>query len=333
MEPRIGDVLVEMKACTAQELQAALQTQAIFGGRIGTNLLELGLVDERQLGAALSRVHGIPCVGNDVEPEEDAIAAVSPELVERLGIVPLHTDDRHLRVAVMDPGNLACLDDLAFATGKNVEPVVAPEARVWSLMRRFYGIDKKLRGLDVEDDLEVSPGREAALATARGSGEGGRILSHDDALKLMQRMSDPVVLGALLVRGAASSVGRAVFLKSRGRRAVAWLGAGRFLSGDVRGAQVLITSGTLFGDAVELRAPVLAPVHASKATAKFFEALGGPLPMNALIAPIVLRGRAVALLYADLGPGGTLRKEAIRLLELTAALNARLETISPISPS
>lgn len=332
MEPRIGEILVDMKACTTHELQAALQTQAIFGGRLGTNLLELGIVDERQLGAALSRAHGIECIADDVEPEAEAIASVSPELVERLGIVPLHADDRHLRVAVIDPKNLASLDDLAFATGRSVEPVVAPEARLWSLMRRFYGIDKKLRALEIEDDLEAAPGREVALAAAKARGNGARVVSHEEALRLIGRMSDPVVLGALLVRGAASSVGRAVFLKAQGNCAVAWLGAGRSLEGEVKGAQAPLIAGTIFGDAVELRAPVLAPVHASPSTAKFFAALGGPLPMNAFVAPVILRGRAVALLYADLGPGGTLRKEATPLLELVAALNARFETLAPVSP-
>ena len=212
-EHRIGDILVDMNACTQQELQAALQTQAIFGGRLGTNLLELGIVDERQLASALSRVHGIPCVGDDVEPEPDAIAALSAELVERFGVIPLHTDDRLLRVAIVDPRNLASLDDLAFATGRRIEPVVAPEARLWTLMRRFYGIEKNLRGLAMDDDLEAAPGREAALASA--SAAGTRIISHGEALRLMDRMNDPVVLSALLVRGAASSVGRAVLLEVR----------------------------------------------------------------------------------------------------------------------
>ena len=329
-EHRIGEILVEMRACTARELQAALQTQSIFGGRLGTNLLELGIVDERQLAVALSRAHGLPCLADDDEPDEAAIAAVPAELVERFEVVPLHADDRHLRVAVIDPRNLASLDDLAFATGRKIEPVVAPEARLWALMRRHYGIERKLRALAVEDDLEVAPGREAALA--RSDDDRTRIVSHREALRLIDLVEDPVVLSALLVRGAASSVGRAVFLKAHADRAVAWLGSGRLLDRDVRGAQVPLGGDGLFSAAHALRAPVLAPVAASPATARFFSALDGPLPMNAFVAPVLLRGRAVALLYADLGPGGTLREEAAELLALTAAVNRRFEALSPVSP-
>jgi hypothetical protein len=144
-------------------------------------------------------------------------------------------------------------------------------------------------------------------------------------------MEDPVVLSAVLVRGAASSVGRAVFLKAQGDRAVAWLGSGRLLDRDVRGAEVpLAGDETIFTAAHGLRAPVLAPVTPSRGTAAFFRQLDGPLPMNAYVAPVVLRGRAVALLYADLGPGGTLREEAAELLALSIALNRRFDALSPV---
>ncbi len=85
------------------------------------------------------------------------------------------------------------------------------------------------------------------------------------------------------------------------------------------------------GAAHALRAPVLAPVTPSRDTARFFQQLDGPLPMNAFVAPVLLRGRAVALLYADLGPGGTLRDEALDLLSLSAALNRRFAALSPVT--
>ncbi len=329
-EQRIGDILVEMKACTTQELQAGLQTQSIFGGRLGTNLLELGIVDGRQLALALSRAHGLPCLDDGAEPEEEALAALTPELVERFGVIPIHLDDRRLRVAIIDPRNLSFLDDLAFATGKRIEPVVAPEARLWTLMRRHYGIEKNLRGLAMDDDLETAPGREAALG--RADDERTRAISHPEALRLIDMLEDPVVLSALLVRGAASSVGRAVLLKAHADRAVAWLGSGRLLERDIRGAEVPLDGGeTLFTAAHSLRAPVLAPVTPTAGTRRFFDQLDGPLPMNAYVAPVLLRGRAVAMLYADLGPGGTLREEAALLLALSTALNRRFEALSPVA--
>ena len=332
---RIGDILLDMKACTPQELQAGLQTQAIFGGRIGTNLIELGIIDEKQLAAALTKAYGVPCLAGEIEPEEGAIEAVPASLVERFGFVPLHVDDRKMRVVVADPRDLAKLDDLSFATGKSIEPVLASETRVWALMHRFYGIDTGLRGLDVADDLETAAedrGTEVGIAGGQ-AGPAPRLLSTAEALDRIAEVSDPVVLSALLVRGAGGCVGRAVFLKCQGTRVLAWLAAGPLLSKDVRGVELPLEHDTPFGAAAELRAPVLGPLRLTLNTGAFVEALGGAPPMNAFVGPVILRGRAVALLYADAGPAGTLREEAANLITLTAALNRRFEALAPVSSS
>jgi hypothetical protein len=330
---RIGQILVEMKACTAEELRAGLETQAILGGRIGTNLLELGIIDESQLAAALTRAYGIPCIAGDVEPEPAAIDAVSAHLAERFGVVPLQLEGKRLRVAVSDPRDLSKLDELAFATGKAIVPVLAAESRVWSLLRKFYGIDVHLRGLAVADELESAAAERGQVAMPkRGPEEGApRILTQAEALGRMGQVSDPVVLSTLLVRGAAGIVGRAVFLKCHERYATGWLGAGRLFAHEVRGVNVPLDPESWFGPAAELRAPVLAPLRASTGTDRFFGALGEPLPFNAFLAPVILRGRAVALLYADAGPGGTVRDEAAELIGLTSALNRRLEILAPVS--
>jgi hypothetical protein len=333
---RIGDILLEMKACTPQELQAGLQTQAIFGGRIGTNLLELGIIDEAQLAAALTKAYGVPCLAGAIEPDLNALAAVDAELVERLGIVPLQMDNRRLRVVVADPRNLSSLDELSFATGKTIEPVLAAESRVWELMHRCYGIDKHLRGLAVQDDLQAEAttrGGQIGAGTMPGedTATAPRVLPMREALDLIEQVSDPVVLSAVLVRGAGGRVGRAVFLKCQGSRAVAWLAAGPLLSNDVRGVEIPLEREGPFGAAAELRAPVLVPVRSTHGATPFYAGLGGAAPMNVFVAPVILRGRAVALLYADGGPGATLHEEAADLITLTATLNRRFQVLAPVS--
>jgi hypothetical protein len=324
---RLGDILLQMKACSRDELRAGLQAQSIFGGRLGTTLVELGIVNEEQLASALSRAHGVPCVHGEVEPDVVALAAVPPQLAVRYGAVPLASDDRLLRVAVADPRNLANLDDLAFATGRRVEAVVAAEARLSWLLRRFYGIGGGPGGPAPGDGAEPSSGRGAPLDPP-GAGPL-QALPRGETLALLDALSDPVALSALLVRGAAAEAGRAVFLKVRGAVAEAWLCAGPRGELDVRGVEVLLGPESPFGAAVALRAPVLVPVRASRSLARFYVTLGGERPMNAFVAPVVLRDRAVALLYADGGPGRTLRDEVVGLLQLTGALDRRLEALAP----
>jgi len=330
---RIGEILVEMKACTKEELRAGLETQAILGGKIGTNLLELGVIDESQLAAALTKAYGLPCISGDLEPEQAALDAVSAAVAERFGVVPIKLEGKRLKVVLSDPRNFSKLDDLAFATGMAVVPVLAAESRVWSLLRKFYGVDVHLRGLAVADELESAAAERGTVAMPQKDGPEGapRILTQAEALGRMGQVSDPVVLSTLLVRGAAGIVGRAVFLKCHERYATGWLGAGRLFAHEVRGVNVPLDRDSWFGAAAELRAPVMGPLRGSTGTARFFEALGDPLPFNAFLAPVILRGRAVALLYADGGPGGTVRDEAAELIGLTSALNRRLELLAPTS--
>lgn len=332
---RIGDILLEMKACTPEELSAGLQTQVIFGGRIGTTLLELGIIDETQLAAALTRAYRMPCLTGDIQPEPAAIASVAPELVERLGFVPLQIDERRLKVVVSDPTDLTRLDDVAFATGRKIEPVLATEHRVWELMHRLYGIDKQLRGVAVEEGLELEPTAHGDPGAAARDPDQivleSRLPSVADAIERMDGIDDPVVLSALLVRVAGARTGRTVFLKCRGAAATAWLAAGRQLgAADPRKVEIPLERESPFGAAAELRAPVLAPLAPPKGAAPLFAALGGALPMNAFVAPVILRGRTVGLLYADAGPGATLRGEAADLIALTGALNRRFEVLAPM---
>jgi hypothetical protein len=324
---RLGEILVEMKACTSEELRAGLETQAILGGRIGTNLLELGIVDEAQLAAALSRAFGLPCIHGDVDPDPTALQVVTPQWAERYGVVPLEVDTRRLKVALSDPGNIPKLDELAFATGKTVVPVLATESRVWSLLKKHYGVDVHLRGLALEDELADAAANPTPAR--RGDARGPRVLPIGEALARIGRTEDPVLLSTLLVRGAAGIVARAVFFKCHERYATGWLGVGASFATEVRGVNVPLEPGGWFGAAAELRAPVMGPVRDVEGTERFFEALGDPPPFNAFVAPVILRGRAVALLYADPGPGGTIREEGADLIGLVGALNRRLEILAP----
>jgi hypothetical protein len=150
MAARLGEILVRERACSEAAVRDALKNQIIFGGRLGTNLLEIQAVTEDALARALGQQHGLPAVHGDVHAEPIAVSLVSPEVADRCDAIPIVLKDRRLGVVVVDPRNVATLDELAFATGRAVHPIVAPEARVWALLRKHYGIERHLRGIDVD---------------------------------------------------------------------------------------------------------------------------------------------------------------------------------------
>jgi len=163
VHPRLGEMLVKEGACSDAAVRDALKNQIIFGGRLGTNLLEIKAVSEEALARALGRQHALASLCGEMQLDPRATALLTPEIADRYDAIPYVLADRRLALIVVDPRNLVMLDEIAFATGKQVHPIVAPEARVWALLRRHYAIDRHLRGIDV--DFERIEGR---IDRARG---------------------------------------------------------------------------------------------------------------------------------------------------------------------
>ncbi len=136
--------------CDPDAVRGALENQVIFGGRLGTNLLEMGAVTEAALAAALGRRHRLPALSGELPLDPKALALLRAEVADRHDVIPYLVADRRLAILACDPSDLAMLDEVAFATGKQVHPIVAPEARIWALLKEGYGIERQLRGIEVE---------------------------------------------------------------------------------------------------------------------------------------------------------------------------------------
>lgn len=146
----IGDMLIEAGICTRQQIEDAVRNQVIMGGRLGTNLVSLGFIDEATLAEFLGRQHNLPSVhGPDIEPDSEALAVMTPQTVERLGVIPFEKESSRLQVLVIDPTDLAALDEAAFITGLKPSPIVVPEGRFWQLLHKLYDISRNLRSISV----------------------------------------------------------------------------------------------------------------------------------------------------------------------------------------
>lgn len=146
---KLGEILVARGAVAREQVREALDGQVIYGGRLGTNLLELGAVTEEDLAQALAQQHGCPALWGEIGGELRAMELLQADRVERLEAVPLRLDGRRLSVMFRDPRDLARVDQVAFATGKEVRPVVVAESRLWWLMRRHYALHRPMRGVEL----------------------------------------------------------------------------------------------------------------------------------------------------------------------------------------
>ncbi len=187
--PALGEMLVADGVCSQQQIEDAIQNQVILGGRMGTNLVELGVIDEETLARYLSRQHELPSVsGENVQPDPQALAMIGPEVANSLEIIPFIKESKRLQVLCVDPRNIKILDEVAFITGLTPDPIVVAEIRFWELLERCYHIKRGLRyvALDAQDFMaKTLMERKPAAGVEPSVSED--LLSEDAFAKLYQR--------------------------------------------------------------------------------------------------------------------------------------------------
>src|SRR5512140_3724980 len=105
MSERIGSLLVRKRLITPRQLEEALKAQLIYGGRLGTILVELDMLELAALGDALSEQRRYPLArSEDLESAtETVIKLLTPEQAQKHMAVPFSLDGRRLKVAMASP--------------------------------------------------------------------------------------------------------------------------------------------------------------------------------------------------------------------------------------
>ncbi len=173
MSAKLGEILVRENLISPQNLREALDYQREHGGRLGYNLVKLGLVTDDMITAVLSRQYGIPSVNLDLFHIDDAVLRLIPqEAAQKYSVLPLSRVGATLTLAMVDPTNVFAMDDIKFMTGLNVEPVVVAEASIQQAIAKYYGTSREIE-LAVSQDEAIYEG-----VAAKGL-NGGRITNAD----------------------------------------------------------------------------------------------------------------------------------------------------------
>ncbi|HLB25516.1 MAG TPA: type II secretion system protein GspE, partial [Nitrospirota bacterium] len=139
MAGRLGQMLVGANLILEEQLKRALATQQKDGGRLGSNLVKLGFIDEDKLISFLSKQYGIPAVNlQELEIDTSVCKLIPGDVVQKYQIMPINRTGATITIAMVDPSNVFALDDVKFMTGYNVEPVVASEAAIKASINKYY---------------------------------------------------------------------------------------------------------------------------------------------------------------------------------------------------
>ena len=131
---KLGTLLLRNAAIGLAQLEGALRNQVLYGGRLGTNLVELGFIDLELLSIYLSDLTGFPIATPTLLDDADAtlLGKLGSDDAHRLRAVPLgylgEGTDR-VAVAMVDPFDEGALAELGERFGAHITAYVVPELR------------------------------------------------------------------------------------------------------------------------------------------------------------------------------------------------------------
>lgn len=151
---RLGELLVAAGLLTAEQVEQALRAQVLWGGRLGTNLVELHHLELDPLAKALGRQHRLPAaLARHFEKADPELQhRLSPELAERFSCIPLLRMGPEQYVVIaslapLAPRQLAVIaQELAVEVARLV-PAIAAELRIRYQLERVYRIRRAARFL------------------------------------------------------------------------------------------------------------------------------------------------------------------------------------------
>jgi type IV pilus assembly protein PilB len=176
MSAKLGEILVRENLISPQHLREALDYQREHGGRLGFNLVKLGLISDDMITAVLSRQYGIPSVNLDLFNVDPSVLSLIPqEVSQKHCVLPLSRVGATLTLAMVDPTNVFAMDDVKFMTGLNVEPVVVAEGSIQQAIAKYYGTSREI-------ELAPTVVEEVTYETVPKNGSGA--ITHADLVSL-----------------------------------------------------------------------------------------------------------------------------------------------------
>lgn len=146
---KLGEILTQLGFLKPEQLKLVLDHRDLLGGKIGTQLVEAGLVQTDQVSEGLSRQMRVPAAmqRHFDKADPNVVALLKPVLAARYMAIPLvaaRSGAKRIVVAMATPQDVQVLDDISFALGARVEPMVAAELAIARNLKRFYNLDIKL---------------------------------------------------------------------------------------------------------------------------------------------------------------------------------------------
>ncbi len=160
---RLGEFLVTKNIITRDDLSRALRYQENWGGKLGEALINLKIISEDKLLASLKYHLDMPVINlESISVPPEIVRLVPKETAKKFKAVPVKVADvggkKTLFVAMANPLDLTAVEEIQFASGLRVQPVLSREKGIIYALRQLYEIDveyfphKQAEPMPREDD-------------------------------------------------------------------------------------------------------------------------------------------------------------------------------------
>jgi hypothetical protein len=334
---KLGEILIQLGMLTPEQVKAILGDRSLLGGKLGTQLVERGLLDTDQVSEALGRQMRMPAaLQRHFDKADPAIVALlKPNLAARYMAIPLvaaKSGAKRIVVAMATPQDVLVVDDVSFALGAHVEPMIASELAIARNLKRFHNIEIKLtrpaRPEPAPGISRSSLSREipalagvAALAShegphdlAGGQAESAHVLAPppgaavglEDAVHRLSVAEHREQIADIVIDFMLPRFGCGLIFLLRGTSAHIWRG---FAPGvDARAIETIAfptSMPSMFRTAKERAVTFRGapPADGAHLHAQIWKYLRCPAPADVVVIPIAIGQRIVNLVYAHASSG------------------------------
>lgn len=285
---KLGEALIKNSIITRDQLKKALERQVIFGGRIGSNIIELGFIKENDMLSFLSSFFKVSAIKvsdlSAIDPE--VIASISREFADKYRILPFKKDRSRLHVAMLDPRSLSSVDELRFLTGFDIIPYVITELRLLYCLEKYYDLKRDLRYISVfgkEDAQEEKKPEDAAKQVIKIKEQYAAVRDKEE------------VIGILLNETKSAAARAAVFLV-KGHTVSGWKSRGI----EIDRFNLPVEGQSIFTEVLTGKTHYRGPLLKIPGNELLIERLNGT-PQDCCMMPVTIRDKIIGLLYVDNG--------------------------------
>ena len=367
---KLGTLLLRDAVITLSQLEAALRAQVVYGGRLGTNLVELGFIELDTLGSYLSRILEVPLATTEhfEAASGEALDALGPGLADVYSAIAFGfegDDDKTLSVALADPKNGPTLEKIKVQTGLDIRTYCAPELRLFYYLEKHYNLTRKARYVrsgtekrapsQFDDRRRTQPAHglekppSVLLVPKRADTDKGFAASvpvprcdHATAASRIDRARTREVIGEALIDYGVGRFGASVLFVLRDQNALGW----RVYSVDSVGMEEAVEELSLaLGGSSALQVARdsgqvfrgQSPSAGKPVERRLWEATGTRRsPSEMLVIPIKVKERVLNLFYAHPLPGARFEEAHVEeMTDLTGRASlayARLIDSAKITP-